>query len=289
MADHIAAHHAAGAYHRQTRVFLLRSLCHFDHRIGHTEQAVLAHIFRAFARSKQGIALVFQAGKAALHAPHARFRPDLFRARCSKARHLCTRREGKPELDAHAVHSLSGVKVRARAKLGDRAYLITQQQIRRAAGNMKQQDFLRKKVCAAGCKQRRSGMALLVGRINQRDVPRRCKCRRRVHTGQKARHITTLCRARLLGDTHSVDAGQIKLLRKLVQHFRQCCGVVEQCIALPQAQLPGFDRKKPLFCTNNLSGCIKNCQRGCIVACIDPERITAHCSAGSTAASSFRP
>ena len=78
-------------------------------------------------------------------------------------------------------------------------------------------------------------------------------------------------------------------LRQLLQHLRQSCCVMEQRIALPQAKLPGFYRQKTLFCTNNLPGCIKNCQRGCIVACIDPERITAHCSADSATASSLRP
>ena len=154
---------------------------------------------------------------------------------------------------------------------------------------MKQQDFLRKKVCAAGCKQRRSGMALLVGRINQRDAPRRCKCRGSADARQKTGHITALYRTRLLRNTHGIYFCQVEFLRQLLQHLRQSCRMMEQRIALPQAKLSGFYRQKALFCTNNLPGCIKNCQRGCIVACIDPERITAHCSAGSTAASSFRP
>ena len=58
--------------------------------------------------------------------------------------------------------------------------------------------------------------------------------------------------------------------------------MVEERITLPQAQLALLDRQKTFLCANNLSGCVKNRQRGCIVACVDAQRIVAHCSSDST-------
>ena len=61
---------------------------------------------------------------------------------------------------------------------------------------------------------------------------------------------------------------------------------VESIMALgleyAQAQLARLDRQKTFLCANNLSGCVKNRQRGCIVACVDAQRIVAHCSSDST-------
>ena len=144
--------------------------------------------------------------------------------------------------------------------------------------------------CLALCGiQRRRSVTLLMGGVDQRNVPRRRKGSRGTDTSQKTGHIAALYRARLLRNAYGIYFGQVEFLRKLLQHLRQSCCVMEQRIALPQAKLSGFYRQKALFCTNNLPGCIKNCQRGCIVACIDPERITAHCSADSATASSLRP
>ena len=52
--------------------------------------------------------------------------------------------------------------------------------------------------------------------------------------------------------------------------------VVKKGVALAQPKLALLHRKETLFCANNLSGCIKDGQRGCIVAGVDAQRIAAH-------------
>ena len=108
-ADDIAAHHAAGADHRQTGVFLLRGLCHADNSICHTKQAVLADVFRRFTGSEQGVALVFQPGKAALQPLYAGLGADLLGALRSKAGDLGTSGKTKAQPHAYAIHRLTGI------------------------------------------------------------------------------------------------------------------------------------------------------------------------------------
>ena len=57
--------------------------------------------------------------------------------------------------------------------------------------------------------------------------------------------------------------------------------VMKKGVALAQAQLALLHRKETLFCANNLSGCIKDGQRGCIIAGVDAQRIAAHSCSGS--------
>ena len=57
--------------------------------------------------------------------------------------------------------------------------------------------------------------------------------------------------------------------------------VVKKGVALAQAKLALLHRKETLFCANNLSGCIKDSQRGCIIAGVDAQRIAAHSCSGS--------
>ena len=215
--------------------------------------------------------------------------PDILGALRSKAGDLCPCGKAKAQPHAHAVHRLTGVQIGAGAKGGDSTHLIAQQKIRGAAGDMEQKHLLGEQCLTLCGIQRRSSVTLLMGSVDQRNVPCRRKGGRRADTSQKTGHIAALYRARLLRNTYGVYFCQVEFLRQLLQHLRQSCCVMEQCIALPETKLPGFYRQKALFCTNNLPGCIKNCQRGCIVACIDPERITAHCSADSVTASSLRP
>ena len=194
---------------------------------------------------------------------------------------LGTRREAKAKPDPHTVHSLSGIKVCAGAKRCDPAHLIAEQQVRGAAGNMEQQNFFSKQLFPLSCKQRCGSVTLLMGRQHKWDPFCMCKGRCSIDTCKKARHIAAFYRAGLLRYAHSIDLRQIKFLRQFLHHLRQRDRMMKQCIALPQAQLARFYRQKALLCANNLSSCIKHCQRGCIVACINAKRITAHCSACS--------
>ena len=153
---------------------------------------------------------------------------------------------------------------------------------------MEEQHLLAEQLLPFCGKQRCCGVALLVGRADQRDAAGLGKGRGRADARKEARHIAALHRARLLGDAHSRDLRQVELPAQFLQHFGQGGGVVEQRIALTQAELPLLDREKPLLCANNLSGCIKNRQRGCIVACVDAQCIAAHSvsDAASSAVSS---
>ena len=61
---------------------------------------------------------------------------------------------------------------------------------------------------------------------------------------------------------------------------------------LPQAELPLFHGQKALFCANNLPGCVKNSQRGRIVAGIDAQCIAHGCAGsswGAPSSASARP
>ena len=154
---------------------------------------------------------------------------------------------------------------------------------------MEQQNFFSKQLFPLGCKQCCRSMTLLMGGPHKRDALCLRKGCSRTDARQKAWHIAALHRARLLRHSDGIDLRQIKFLRKLLHHFRQRDRMMKQCIALPQAQLAFFYRQKTFFCANNLSSCIKHCQRGCVVACINAKRIAAHCSACSAAASASRP
>ena len=216
-----------------------------------------------------------------MHPLHAGFWLDLLSALCSQTGNLGTRREAKAKPDPHTVHSLSGIKVCAGAKRCDPAHLIAEQQVRGAAGNMEQQNFFSKQLFPLSCKQRCGSVTLLMGRQHKWDPFCMCKGRCSIDTCKEARHIAAFYRAGLLRYAHGIDLRQIKFLRQFLHHLRQRDRMMKQCIALPQAQLARFYRQKALLCANNLSSCIKHCQRGCIVACINAKRITAHCSACS--------
>ena len=80
-------------------------------------------------------------------------------------------RESKAQLDAHTVHSLSGVEVGAGPQRFDMLHFIAKEQVSRAAGNMEQQCFLAEELFTLGRKQCRRRMALLMGRADER-MPR---------------------------------------------------------------------------------------------------------------------
>ena len=147
---------------------------------------------------------------------------------------------------------------------------------------MEEQHFLAEELFPFCCKQRCRRVSLLMGGMDERDTPGLRKGCGRADTRQEAGHVASLHGARLLGNAHRRDLGQIKLSAKLLQHLGQSRGMVEERITLPQAQLALLDRQKTFLCANNLSGCVKNRQRGCIVACVDAQRIVAHCSSDST-------
>ena len=140
---------------------------------------------------------------------------------------------------------------------------------------MEQQNFFNNSCYPLSCKQRCGSVTLLMGRQHKWDSFCMCKGRCSIDTCKKARHIAAFYRAGLLRYAHSINLRQIKFLRQFLHHLRQRDRMMKQCIALPQAQLARFYRQKALLCANNLSSCIKHCQRGCIVACINAKRITA--------------
>ena len=92
-----------------------------------------------------------------------------------------------------------------------------------------------------------------------------------------------------MGHAYRLDLRQIKLCIQLCQHFRQGGRVMEQRIALTQSQLTLLYGQKTLFGTNNLSGRIKNRQRGCIVTGINAQRIAAHSASGSCGCAASSP
>ena len=84
------------------------------------------------------------------------------------------------------------------------------------------------------------------------------------------------------GNADGGDLGQISLAGKFGQHLRQGRRVVEKGVALAQPELPLFDGQKLFAIANNLSGvCVKHCQRGCVIAGVDAQRIAAHSCSGS--------
>ena len=151
---------------------------------------------------------------------------------------------------------------------------------------MEKQHFLPEEFLPFRRKQRSGGVALLVGGVNKRDALCQRKGLGRADARQETGHIAAFHRAGLLGHAHGGNLRQVELPGQLVQHLGQGGGVVEERVALAQAQLPLFDREKALLCANNLSGCTKHGQRGCIVACVDAQRVSAHGSSGSTASAS---
>ena len=124
-------------------------------------------------------------------------------------------------------------------------------------------------------------MALLMGRADERDAPGQRERLGSADARQKTGHITALYRARLFRHTYGADLGQVKLAAQFCQHLGQGDCVMKKGVALAQAQLALLHRKETLFCANNLSGCIKDGQRGCIIAGVDAQRIAAHSCSGS--------
>ncbi len=230
--DDIAAHHAARAYHRKAGVFLLCGLWSFlplypPHRAGST----CTHI-PAFCLRQAGHCTGFPARKGCICIP---FTLDFGRI---SSVHCAARRETsapagkpKPSLSPHTVHSLSGIKVCAGAKSRDLTHLIAEQQIRRTAGNMEQQNFFSKQLFSLSCKQRCGSVTLLMGRQHKWDPFCMCKGRCSIDTCKKAWHIAALHRARLLRHSDSIDLCQIKFLRQLLHHLRQRDRMMKQCIA----------------------------------------------------------
>ena len=160
-------------------------------------------------------------------------------------------------------------------------HFIAKEQVGRAAGNMEQQCFLAEELFTLGRKQCRRRMALLMGRADERDAPGQRERLGSADARQKTGHITALYRARLFRHTYGADLGQVKLAAQFCQHLGQGDCVMKKGVALAQAQLALLHRKETLFCANNLSGCIKDGQRGCIIAGVDAQRIAAHSCSGS--------
>ncbi len=154
---------------------------------------------------------------------------------------------------------------------------------------MEKQNFFAKKLLAACGKHGRSCVPLLMGRIHKRHTAPKCKCLCSADARQKAGHIASFHRAGLLGDAYSIYFCKVKFRSKLCEHLRQRCRMVKERIALPQPKLAIFYGQKTFFCANNLSGCIKYCQRGCIVAGIYAQCIAHDCSGSSCGSLSSRP
>ena len=155
-------------------------------------------------------------------------------------------------------------------------HLIAEEKVGGAAGDVEEQRFLAEERLPFGGKQCRRCVALLMGRADKRDPPGQSECLSGADACQKAGHIAALHRTGLFRHAHGADLRQIEFAAQLCHHRRQSRRVMKQRIALAQAKLALLDRKKTLFCANNLSGCIKDGQRGCIVAGVDAQRITAH-------------
>ena len=160
-------------------------------------------------------------------------------------------------------------------------HFIAKKQVSRAAGNVEQQCSLAEELFTLGRKQCRRRMALLMGRADERDAPGQRERLGSADARQKTGHITALHRARLFRHTYGADLGQVKLAAQFCQHLGQGDCVMKKGVALAQAQLALLHRKETLFCANNLSGCIKDGQRGCIIAGVDAQRIAAHSCSGS--------
>ena len=197
--------------------------------------------------------------------------------------------ERKAQLDAHAVNGLPGVEIAAGAQRRDLPDLVAEQQVGGATGNVEEQHFLAEQLLPFGGEQSSGGMPLLMGRVDEWDAPRSGKSRGCTDARQEAGHIASLHGAGLLRNAHRRDLRQVELPAQFLQHFGQSGGVVEQRIALAEAQLALLDRKKPFLCTNNLSGCVKNCQRGCIIACVDAQCIAAHGSSDAASSAVSKP
>ena len=98
---------------------------------------------------------------------------------------------------------------------------------------MEQQHLLGEQ-CLSFCGiQRRRSVPLLMGGVDQRNVPRRRKSSRRADTSQKAGHVAAFYRTRPLRNTHGIYFCQVEFLRQLLQHLRQSRRMMEQRIALP--------------------------------------------------------
>ena len=153
---------------------------------------------------------------------------------------------------------------------------------------MEHQLFFAEQVCPAGRKKGRGDMPLLVGCLNQRNAFGRAERCGRTDARQKAWHIGAIHRAGPGGYADSFDLRQVHLLAQFCQHFRQGGGMVEQRIALAQAQLTLPHGQEAFAIANNLSGvCVKHGQRGCVIACIDAQR--SHSSAGLSCARATVP
>ena len=160
-------------------------------------------------------------------------------------------------------------------------HFIAKKQVSRAAGNVEKQRLFTEEFFSFGRKQCRRRMALLMGRADERDAPGQRERLGSADARQKTGHITALYRARLFRHTYGSDFGQIEFTAQFCQHLGQGDCVMKKGVALAQAQLALLHRKETLFCANNLSGCIKDGQRGCIIAGVDAQRIAAHSCSGS--------
>ena len=160
-------------------------------------------------------------------------------------------------------------------------HFIAKEQVSRAAGNMEQQCFLAEELFTLGRKQCRRRMALLMGRADERDASGQRERLGSADARQKTGHITALYRPGLFRHAYGTDFGQIEFTAQFFQHLRQSGCVVKKGVALAQPKLALLHRKETLFCANNLSGCIKDSQRGCIIAGVDAQRIAAHSCSGS--------
>ena len=114
-------------------------------------------------------------------------------------------------------------------------------------------------------------MSLLVGCPYQGDAASQGKGGSCVESYQKTRHIGTFRIPWTGGNPDGTNLGQVGLFRDGLQKLGQSGRVVEHRITLAQTKVALLDRQKLLAITNNLPGCcVKNRQRGCVVACIKP-------------------
>ena len=160
-ADQIAAHNAARKNHGQTRMLGQGVVCHPHKRFAHAEQTVFADIGRVMPVGQQLCALVLKAGQTARQPVYTDLGMDFFFTQSGLLADIDARRERKAQLDAEAVHSLSGVEVGAGPQRLDMLHFIAKEQVSRAAGNVEQQCFLAEELFTFGRKQCRRRMALL--------------------------------------------------------------------------------------------------------------------------------
>ena len=136
-ADQIAAHNAARKNHGQTRMLGQGVVCHPHKRFAHAEQTVFADIGRVMPVGQQLCALVLKAGQTARQPVYTDLGMDFFFTQSGLLTDIDARRERKAQLDAEAVHSLSGVQIAACAQRRDALGPMAQKKVGGAAGDMK--------------------------------------------------------------------------------------------------------------------------------------------------------